>query len=429
MGAAWDPGGKGHRALPSWVPGRLRGPRRRGAHARRHGAGRDRQEGHCHHSGLTGREPSVGQCTRPGCCRQRHISVPGGIGTRAGHKQGPGWFINRSPKVDPEQSYSPGFVPRRSIVVPLATAGLLSQQDRLRLQMGFPISVQVSSSSGMSHGCGPTPGLKTADGKRPEARRPARSAYPGPAIGQSLWEPTPSLSVTFRDQSCSWPARAEPPICTATGVRWSHPVARAELADRVLCAPGRQLALMCYGGDREAPGPGALRRDEWVREPRPVAEPVAQRQASAGSRPGVPAGWCRRRPSSIPAPPGLVSARPCFGAVVCLCVLDRPARGDGVVCGETSHPTGRRIEKPGSPGRAQRDGHVYHHQAQRRQGMHAHVSSILLGSRTWTGPSGSIRKVSAGRSRTTTRSRCSSFPTAVRSSASTAATGWPTWWA
>jgi transcriptional regulator with XRE-family HTH domain len=93
-------------------PRRLSGPRQRGAHARRHDAGRDRQEGRSHQRRLTGREPSGRPCaSRPGCCRQRHISLPGGVGTRAGHTPGPGWFINRSPKVNPERSYSPGFPP------------------------------------------------------------------------------------------------------------------------------------------------------------------------------------------------------------------------------------------------------------------------------------------------------------------------------
>jgi len=42
--------------------------------------------------------------------------------------------------------------------------------------------------------------------------------------------------------------------------------------------------------------------------------------AAAGSRPGVPVSWCRRRPSSTRRhQPGFGQA--CFGAVVCLCVL------------------------------------------------------------------------------------------------------------
>lgn len=85
-GAGAGPGGKCH--VPSQL-GALHGCAARadvGPTPRRHGPGRDRPEGHCHHSTLTGREPSGRPCaSRPGCCRQRHISLPGGIGTRAGH--------------------------------------------------------------------------------------------------------------------------------------------------------------------------------------------------------------------------------------------------------------------------------------------------------------------------------------------------------
>ena len=93
--------------------GRLSGPRRRGAHARRHGAGRDRQQGHCHHSRLTGREPSGWPCaSRPGYCRQHPISRPGGAEREPrAHKIPPGGSSTAAQRVDPERSYSPGRSP------------------------------------------------------------------------------------------------------------------------------------------------------------------------------------------------------------------------------------------------------------------------------------------------------------------------------
>jgi hypothetical protein len=57
--------------------------------------------------------------------------------------------------------------------------------------------------------------------------------------------------------------------------------------------------------------------------------------------------------------------------------------------------------------------------------MNAHVSSILLGGRDLDQSKRSTPRVWAGRSSGTTASRCSSSPTAARSSASTAATAWP----
>jgi hypothetical protein len=80
-------------------PGRLSGPRPRGGHARRRGAGRDRQERPCHQGRLTGREPAAGRGRAGRAAAASATSRFRGLRTRAGHAQGPGWFVNRSPTV------------------------------------------------------------------------------------------------------------------------------------------------------------------------------------------------------------------------------------------------------------------------------------------------------------------------------------------
>lgn len=105
--------------------------------------------------------------SRSGCCRQRHISRPGGRNASR-HTQEPRVAHQPQPKVTLNSHTVQALSSPRSIVVPLATTELFSQQDGLRLQMGFSLSAH-------RYGCGPTLGLKRADSKRPEARRPARS--------------------------------------------------------------------------------------------------------------------------------------------------------------------------------------------------------------------------------------------------------------
>jgi hypothetical protein len=156
---------------------------------------------------------------------------------------------------------------------------------------------------------------------------------------------TSRKAVTDRDLNTSANRRS-----AATGVRCSHPVARAELAHRVPCAPGRQLSFMCYGGDREAPGPGALRRDEWVRDLRLVAEPVARCRHQPGpGRACPPAGAVGVLPRYRRHQHGFGPA--CFRRGRLPLRLNPPARGDAIVRGENESPNRSGIEKHGSPGR------------------------------------------------------------------------------
>ena len=78
--------------------------------------------------------------------------------------------------------------------------------------------------------------------------------------------------------------------------------------------------------DREAPGPGALRRDGWVQDPRLAAEPVARCRHQRG--PGwacPPAGAVGGLPQYRRHQPGFGPA--CFGAVACLLGLIHPPTG------------------------------------------------------------------------------------------------------
>jgi hypothetical protein len=196
-------------ALPAGSPGRLRGPRRRGAHAMRHGPGRDRPEGHCHH-------PHRAGTLRRAMCEPTRLLPPaphlasGGGSEREPGTQGTGWFINRSPKVDPERSYSLGLALRRPTGSTCHCRTALTATPA-EIADGPPGQRTGLQFLGHEPWLWPNARLKTADGERPEARRPTRSACPGLTVGRSLWEPMLSLSVLFRDQSRSWPARAEPP--------------------------------------------------------------------------------------------------------------------------------------------------------------------------------------------------------------------------
>jgi hypothetical protein len=230
---ARDPAGSAHVPLRAGSPGRLRGPRRRGVHARRHGPGRDRPEGHCHHSTLTGREPSGRpRARRPGCCRQRPISLPGGIGTRAGHThKAPGGSSTAAPKVDPERSYSPGLAPppaHRSAchywtALTAIPAEIADGRPGQRTDLQF-----------LGHEPWLRPNARAEDSRRQTARgqadRPQRLPWPhhrpitlgaDPALASlSVISPAPSLRAPTRRYAREPRAFGPPPMRCRTAVMW-----------------------------------------------------------------------------------------------------------------------------------------------------------------------------------------------------------------
>lgn len=152
--AGAGPGGNCPRALPSWEPWTVARPAPAWDPREAAWPGPQPPRGHCHHSTPTGREPSGRPCARrPGCCRQRPISLPGG-GRNASRAHTRHRVVHQpQPQGSPERSYSPGLAPP-----PAGSAchcRIHSQPHRLKSQTGLPVSAQISSSSGMGTGAAP----------------------------------------------------------------------------------------------------------------------------------------------------------------------------------------------------------------------------------------------------------------------------------
>jgi hypothetical protein len=156
---------------------------------------------------------------------------PGGMGTRAGHTQGTGWFINRSPKVDPERSYSPGLAPppaHRSAchywtaltAIPAEIAdGRPGQRTDLQFLGREPWL---------------RPNARAEDSRRQTARgqadRPQRLPWPhhrpitlgaDPALASlSVISPAPSLRAPTRRYAREPRAFGPPPMRCRTAVMW-----------------------------------------------------------------------------------------------------------------------------------------------------------------------------------------------------------------
>jgi len=139
--------------FPAGSLGRLRGPRRRGTHARRHGPGRNRPEATVITARPPGGNPPVGH-VRAG--RAAAASAPSRF--RGGRNASRAHTRHRvvhqpQPQGSPERSYSPGLAPP-----PAGSAchcRIHSQPHRLKSQTGLPVSAQISSSSGMGTGAAP----------------------------------------------------------------------------------------------------------------------------------------------------------------------------------------------------------------------------------------------------------------------------------